>query len=284
MLRHTYANLAEFKDYITKTGSTVLTDAQNDARRLSILEDVSRLVDFKAHRSIYGSGFGPRLGTNRYDGDGCNELFLRDDLFAVTSVTIRPTTGSSTTYSPVIDTDYYGAGFGGSYALPYRRLILHGQGTPTVFGRGYRVTDVVGTWSYPYLTRVIAVTTSEALDDAETGVDVSAATDLAAGTTILVDSEQMYVTAVSGTTLTVERGVNGTTAASHLTAAAITRYVYDPAVHNLTLRLGLRRWKARDAGADGTDGGGDVPMTSAREGEDTIIRRGLGRLMLVGQF
>jgi hypothetical protein len=65
--------------------------------------------------------------------------------------------------------------------------------------------------------------------------------------------------------------------------APITRYVYDASVHTCALRLAEKRWKARDAGADGSDGGGDVGVLSPREGEDLIIRRMLGStVMLVG--
>ncbi len=41
----------------------------------------------------------------------------------------------------------------------------------------------------------------------------------------------------------------------------------------------MRRWKARDAGADGTSGGLDVSGQTTLEGEDTIIRRGIGDLI-----
>ena len=83
--------------------------------------------------------------------------------------------------------------------------------------------------------------------------------------------------------ITVERGVNGTTATTHLTSAPITRFVYDASVHTTALRLAEKRWKARDAGADGLDGGMDIGTISLREGEDTIIRRMLGApVMLTG--
>jgi hypothetical protein len=83
------------------------------------------------------------------------------------------------------------------------------------------------------------------------------------------------VTGLSGTTATIVRAANGTTAAVHANASAIAVYRYPRAVVDVTLRLFLRRWKARDAGADGSDGGGDVSMTTPHEGEDTIIRRTL---------
>jgi hypothetical protein len=276
-LRHVYATLAELNDTLTTGGAAALTNAGNNARKLVMLDEVSRLIDAKAHR---GSGFGPWVGTKRYDGNRKDTLWLRADLVSLTSLSISPTQGG-VAVTPTVETDFYLAGLGG-YEAPYRKLILHGEGSPATFGTGYRTIEVVGTWSYPYRTRVLAATVSEVLDTSETGVDVSASTEFSPGMVMLVDSEQMYVTTVATNTLTVERGVNGTTAANHLTAAPVTIYVYDPSVHTLALRLAEKRWKARDAGADGTDGGGDVGVISPREGEDLIIRRMLGPVRLVG--
>ena len=280
-LRHVYASLAELNDTLTTGGAAALTNAGNNARKLEMLDEVSRLIDAKAHR---GSGFGPWVGTKQYDGDGRNILYLRADLATLVSLTVQPTQAADAV-TLIIETDFYLAGLGG-YDAPSRRLILHGQGTPSTFGRGYRTVAVAGTWSYPYRTRLLAATVAEALDASETGVDVSGLTELSPGMTILVDTEQMYISAMTaGTpnTITVERGVNGTTAAAHDTAAPITRFVYDPSVNSLALRLAEKRWKARDAGADGSDGGGDVGVVSPVEGEDTIIRRMLGPVRLVGQ-
>ena len=50
----------------------------------------------------------------------------------------------------------------------------------------------------------------------------------------------------------------------------------------MTLRLWGRRWAARTAGADGMDGGGNVGVISPRESEDTILRRTVGHLRLMG--
>jgi hypothetical protein len=101
---------------------------------------------------------------------------------------------------------------------------------------------------------------------------------------LLIGTEQCYLYVLSGTTATITRGANGTTAATHIDTSAIAVYQYDSRVHDVCLRLAMRRWKARDAGADGTDGSLDMPGIATREGEDTIIRRGLADLMLVGYW
>lgn len=63
----------------------------------------------------------------------------------------------------------------------------------------------------------------EDLDTSETGVTLVATTGISAGDIIKIDSEQMYVTTVTdGTDLVVVRGFNGTVAAAHTDADALT--------------------------------------------------------------
>lgn len=60
------------------------------------------------------------------------------------------------------------------------------------------------------------------------------------GMLILIDTEYLYVNAVSGTgnlTASVQRGVNGSTKAAHLTGAGISRYVMDASVHRAVKRM-----------------------------------------------
>jgi hypothetical protein len=283
---HVYASLADAKSYIAEEGLAWGAGSTNDQLALSILESASRRVDAWCRRSSFGSGFGPRIGTNRYDASGGTSLALRDDLLSTTSVTSLGSTGSATTTTLVAETDFYLLNQKGSYdSGPYRKAVLHGNGV-TAFGKGKRVVSWAGAWGHQDVTRPLVPTTAEALDDSETECDVSALTGLSPGMTVLIGSEQLYITALTDSTtksITVVRGVNGTIAATHLTAAPIARYVYDSTVVDVTLRIWLRRWRARDAGADGTDGGGDVGVLVPRESEDTILRRGVGHLRLLGQ-
>src|SRR3954462_15311536 len=80
----------------------------NDTLLLGVLASVSSTIDDKCERSAFGSGFGPRTGTNRYDGSAGNCLRLRDDLLTVSSITLRlSTTATAVSPAPVADTDYY---------------------------------------------------------------------------------------------------------------------------------------------------------------------------------
>jgi hypothetical protein len=64
-------------------------------------------------------------------------------------------------------------------------------------------------------------TLAEALDNSETGIDVSAGTKFAVGETIRIDSEHMYIQSISSNTLTVKRPTDGTSAVVHSTGLII---------------------------------------------------------------
>lgn len=278
-MAHTYADIADLKGYIMDSGGTLL-GTTNDAYYRGVLESVSALIDNRCERSAFGSGFGPRTGTNKYDAKAGSRVRLRDDLLTATTVTLRDSTASSSTQTPVADTDYYLVNGDGTYSpAPYRTLILHRQGISSQ-GTGYRVTEILGSWGYQNVTLALTATASAISSTTALTVTISAATEFSAGQMLLIDSEQIYVQSISGTTLTVLRGRNGTTAATHGAAAAVAKYVYPAEVREVCLRLAVRRWKARDAGADGSDSGVNLPGAPIREGEDTIIRRGLFGLRL----
>lgn len=278
-MAHVYASLADLKNTIMDGGASAL-GTTNDTLLLGTLESVSRVIDEKMERSAFGSGFGPRTGTNKYDGTGGSRLRLRDDVLTATTVTIRSSTASSSTQTPVADTDYYLLNAEGVYSPgPYRTLLLHGQGI-AAFGSGFRVTDILGSWGYQDVRVTLTATASAIGTTSTTSATVSAGTEFSAGQTLLIDSEQLYVSAVASTTLTVVRGANGTTAATHGAASAVAKYTYPAEVREVCLRLAMRRWKARDAGADGSDSGVGLPGAPIRENEETIIRRGLTGLRL----
>ncbi|MEN3369734.1 MAG: hypothetical protein V7609_1877 [Verrucomicrobiota bacterium] len=65
-------------------------------------------------------------------------------------------------------------------------------------------------------------TLTAAITNSQTNVDVNDATALAIGSVILIDTEQMTITAKATNTLTVTRGTNATTAAAHSAGAAVT--------------------------------------------------------------
>lgn len=280
-MAHVYASVAEGDSFITDNGGTVLATqaAGVVARKLAVLEAASRRVDEYCERSPrFGSGFGPRIGTNRYDPVPGPCLYLEDDLLSLTSVSTYDTPGGSAT-TLTDETDFYKWPYD---RAPYRELVIH-EASSAVWGSATRGGAViVGAWGYEDRRRTLTPTVSEAVDLTETSIDVSALTDLSAGLTLLIDSEQWFVRATTDAvtdSIDVDRGANGSTIATHNTASAIARYLYHPSVVDATLRIYLKRWAARGAGADGGDGAYDMGAVTSRESEDTILRRALADLV-----
>ena len=90
------------------------------------------------------------------------------------------------------------------------------------------------------------VTANEAIDDSETTINISSASNVTVFDIIKINTEQMRVTAISSNTLTVERGFAGTTAAAHGSGSvveikenALFISIYPPMVSmdNLTFSL-----------------------------------------------
>lgn len=275
---HTYASLADLKAWMVSNGATDY-GTTDDAALLTILEGASRRVEGFCQRSANGSGFGPRTGTNRYDGTGGNVLMLDDDLLSLTTCKVYASTASATYQTAVAETDYFLFPYD---TLPKRRVILHGQSSAiSVFTYGRRTVELIGSWGYSDERVTCTATASAIATTSGTSVTVSSGAEFAVGQTLLIDSEQMYVTAVVSTTLTVVRGANGTTAATHGAASAVALYRYPREVVDATLRIAHRRWRAKEAGLTMDFGGGGVPTAPYRDPtENSILNASVGHLRL----
>ena len=97
----------------------------------------------------------------------------------------------------------------------------------------------------------------------------------------MIDSEQLYITAISDNTLTVQRGVNGTTAATHSGGAAATRYDYPELVVQACLDIAKLTFRNRDLGSVGSIGAGEMSMTVA-EGEVRSVLMTLADFRVTG--
>lgn len=279
---HCYATVAEFNEYLTDNGALKLA-AQGGpmiALKLSVLEASSRRVDEFCERSRHGSGFGPRLGTNYYNPVCGNVLELDDDLLEITSVTTYDTPGGAGT-TLTDETDFYKRRNDVYGVPPYRQLEIH-EASSAVWGSATRGGGViVGKWGERDERKTISPTVAEAVDTSETEIDVSALTDLSPGVTLLIDTEQMYVTATTDAvtdSITVARGANGTTAATHASAAAIARYLYHPEAKLATLAVASRRLRSRSAGLTPAFTGEGMGVTMHQDTEWSILKAALEKL------
>lgn len=201
-----------YSDLTTLKADLGISGTTDDARLLSCLGVASRFIDNLTNRYFYVES-----GTKYFDGEG-EDYLLTPDLLTVTSVGEDSDGDEDYTDYSWVAGDYFRYP-PNKYPTTCLEVNLL-DGSYSVFTTGKHNFKIVGTWGYgngisttPYLTTAITVTVATA-----TGVTLtlSAEGTIKAGHTILVDTEQMYISAVTsdGTKgATAERGVNGTTAA-----------------------------------------------------------------------
>ncbi len=193
-----------------------------DAILLEYIEGASRRCDDVCGRRFY-------VETDTRDVSGWGVLDRRkvlylpvDDLLTVTSVgvdTERDLTFDGDTL--VENTDYY---LSPRNVFPRTALYKHPTGTKTLFAMWDPYLRIVGSWGYganvsPWDATAVTGTVA---DTTTTTLTLSADDVIAVGHTILVESEQMYVTALGTLEATVVRNVNGTTPTAHTTATVST--------------------------------------------------------------
>lgn len=258
-----YASLAALK---TQLG---ISDTTDDALLLRILEAVSRDIEVHCERRFY-----VETRTRYYTARRRYSLRV-DDLLSVTSLSTDED-GDRTYEISWASTDY---DLDPANALiespprPYRKLCVTPEGDywfPRGMPRGVRL---VGSWGFYQVLSRLTATASAIADTTGTSVTVSAGAEFSAGQTLLIDAEQLYVSAVSGTTLTVQRGVNGTTAATHGAASAIDLYTY-PLVGEACLLQAALNYKAKDA-PGGMGGSGEFQQPIVAGGLHPFTKRSL---------
>jgi hypothetical protein len=239
----TYASIADLKGVLGITSTT------DDVIMRKQLESASRSIDRWCNRRFYVTS------ETKYF-DGAKTLWVTDLLSVTTLKTDEDGDGTfeNTFDGTALTGDYikYGGGLEDSLNIfPKTRLEIDPEGDYGSFANGVRQgVQIVGTWGYgdgisatPYIvdtTLSAAITTTSV-----TTCTVTSVTNLSAGNTILIDSEQMYIYSISTLTLTVERGVNGTTAATHLNAASIYIYQYPADVRQACIDLGVAIYQNR---------------------------------------
>jgi len=192
-----------------------------------------------------------------------NVIPLDGWLISTTTVTAYDDTdrGASTVLTEGYANDFF--------LMPYnaapKTVFKLNEDTSNTLDSGQQTLSILGEWGYTADT--LSVTTADAIGSTTaTSVSVTSATDLGPAQTVLIDSEQLYITAISGNTLTVQRGVNGTTAATHSGGAGLTRYDYPELIVQACLDIAKLTFRNRDLGSVGTIGAGEMSMTVA-EGE-----------------
>ncbi len=199
--------------------NTALGVTGRDADVMAVLDAASRAAE-----QLCGRVFWTEVAARTFDTPGYYQLVLPDCL-GVTLVEVdRDGWG---VIDREIPADYY-------TLQPYEGwpktslMILPNTAEMRLY-TGARRARVTGTWGAGDLRRAApwdaTAVTATLISDADTTATLSAANGVAAGHTLLLGDEQVFAEEVDGTTATVARGVNGTTAAAH-TAAAVSIAAY----------------------------------------------------------
>ena len=247
--------------YVTREAAkrffmAVSTITDKDARIDMLIAMASRAIE-----NYTGRRFIPWTGTKEYDFQGSDWLVLGDDLLST-----APTIKYNNVGTTVAAGDYF------LYPLnaaddqkPYTQVQL--LTTSDFFS--YNDTpqadiSVTGKWGYSEITRLMT-TSNEVMDATETGFDLTSGTDIEIGMTLLVESEQMFVQNVATNTATVVRGVNGTTAATHVTATDVYAIYAPPDVQAACAALVARSLHRGDASWSDRIGMGESSLTFKSE-------------------
>ena len=235
--RSLYGDLTKLKD------ASLLDDpaggSGSDTELFQLLLAVSVAVDNHCNRHFY-----PLTATRTFDGTADVVLPVAD-LLSVT--TLKADDDDDGTFETEwASTDYQllplNADPTQHWGRPHHALRTLARGTKQAFARGQARYQIAGVWGYRTFEEASGSLTVGALTATGTTVAVDLGTDFAVGQTIVIDTEQMLVTNISGNSLTVTRALNGTTGATHADNTTVSILRWPAPVERATLINAARIW------------------------------------------
>lgn len=225
---------------ILKSASVLnISGAEYDNRLLQLAEAASRAIDRWCNRHFF-----LRRASLRFDGDGGTSLIV-PDLISVDDGGVRTDHNGSGTYQTVWGkADYILLPTNADASThPYTSLQASDFGGKH-FPAGKARVQIAGNWGWWERLRGAAETANAVSDATTSRLTLSTRTDVSAGHTLLIDTEQIYVRVRNKNTITAIRGVNGTTATAHSANSAIHIYEYPPPIAEAALMLAARLWRS----------------------------------------
>lgn len=209
--------LSELEEVLPRQAASVTGDAE---RRTLILEMTEMLQTMCDRR--FDEWIGTRYYTARRLSDGgdllsARELQLDRELQTLTALTID---GTSITPAQVRLMPLNGAYKAWLYLKDTAELSTFLTGANDPVG----CITVTGVWRHSGEWKNTGATISAGLNDSATTIAVSSVASLERDMVIRLDSEYALITGIAATTLTLERGYNGSTAAAHLSGATVYRF------------------------------------------------------------
>ncbi len=134
--------------------------------------------------------------------------------------------------------------------------------------------EIVGEWGYgdgeSSSSFILESTTTSSLGATATTINM-VSTNLSMGQTWLIDNEQVYSKFITGSTARVERGINGTSATSHVASSSIYTYQYPSDIWGACLNLAVAEYQNRDKKGIQSERLGDYSYTLDKNAVNTIL-------------
>jgi len=247
-----YCSIADVKGVLGITSTT------DDTIMRKICEGATKSIDNYCNRQ-----FQAKTATRYFDGSVPLSV---DDLLSITTIKTDEDGDATFENTLTVTTDYL------LYPLneyPKTSIKLSVDSNYGSFGISKKGCEIIGLWGYgdgisatPYISDT---TITEDLDAGEAAIDVTSVTNLSAGNTILINSEQYYIYSISTLTLTVEPTVNGTTAATHTSGATIYIYQYPADIRQACIDLASAIYQNRNKRGIQSERLGDYAYTLSKE-------------------
>lgn len=206
-----------------------------------LIWDVSDMIALAADRTFVPYDF-----THYHDPRDVHKsnLWLRDDLLSVTTVTNGDAAALTASEYRLLDRGLFPA-----WGI---KALTASQGASWTFSDNDSQIAIVGTWGYHanptdmWVDSGVAIPVGDITSSA-TSVTLSSISPFETYQYIKVESEYIHITDIdTGTkTLTLTRGVNGSTAATHVATSAIYTYRQTDAIAKECRRLVVREFHLR---------------------------------------
>lgn len=254
MVLNCYAQLANLKSDL------VIPTTSMDGILTRLIEEVSRAIDDECKRFFYAIP-GVRLYDSQrirfWDGGYATgygserELWTDDDVISITQLAVDNDGSQQFNIMLTEGTDYWPWPWNQNPSTPhpYQRLDLNPYGgTMVAWPWGQRRIQVTGVFGYSYEIEDTGQDVADnPLSSGATTITVPSSAGISPGETLVIEEEQVAVQSIpDGTHLTVERGINGTTAASHANETVISRRRYPRPVERAVTMQASRLYKRRE--------------------------------------
>lgn len=261
------------KSYITiaqlKARLQPLTQTIYDADFLGLIQHTSDEIDHECHRY-----FECREGIKYAEGSGTT-VVSPEDFLSLTAVDLDMDGDGTyeTNLTPATDLIFYPLN---EYPKTYMKTAQNcGYSFPSTRA-GIRLTGVFGFGDLytaaPYSLIGDTITDATGIIASATSFTPTTPALFSPGQTLRIESEQCFVTAVT-TTVTITRGENGTTAASHAHSTPIYLYRYYGAVVEATMIQCIRWWKRRESAYQTKSGSAELGTLVVYHGLDDDVKR-----------